>query len=165
MLNILIHNNIRLQLAEIRVRSAADRQRPMLLKHNAVDVVHPLLRVQRRQLVRHAHGGVPVDDGRGEVGLGPGVVAGVAAVEELEGDGLDADGDADGELERGLQAQHDGVGARLHDLGVDEDEVGVIEDALGDGGDTDQEAYSLLVSSVCMYMHVLQTIGKEKHTR
>lgn len=109
----------------------------MLLKHNALNIVHPLLRIQRGQLVSHAHGGVPVDDSRREVGGGPGVVAWVAAVEELKGDGLDADGDADGELQRRLQAQHDGVGARLHDLRVDEDEVGVIENALGDGGDTD----------------------------
>ena len=138
--NVLVHRDEGLQLAQEGMGLSPDGQRRMLHEHHTVHVLGPLLDVQRRVLVRHAQRGVAMDGGAVDVQNGVGAVALGVAVEQLQGNGVDAHRHRQRQIQGGLDGHNDRVRARLHDVRPDEQQGGIIDDALGDGGNDQGEA-------------------------
>lgn len=68
--------------------------------HYLPHIIVPLFRIQRCQLVRDAQRRVSFDDCRRKKHLAPGgVIPRLFAVEEVEGNGIDAGGDAEGQFQ------------------------------------------------------------------
>lgn len=105
--NVFVDFDMRRQLANMHVRLTKRRQRRMRLKHHTVEVLLPRIQVERGELFLDAHAGIPVDDLSLVVDLEIGGVAGLAAVEQIQYIRIEAHRKTDGQVECGLQREHD----------------------------------------------------------
>ena len=106
--------------------------------HDLPHIIVPLFRIQRCQLVRDAQRGIAFDGCRGKIHLAPGgVIPGLFAVEEIEGHGIDLDGETDGQFQGRTHSQDHAVRTGFEDGGMGEDERRPVNDVLGDGRDDD----------------------------
>ena len=112
--------------------------------HDLPHIIVPLFRIQRCQLVRDAQRRVAFDHCRRKKHLAPGgVIPWLFAVEEVEGHGIDADGDAEGQFQGRTHRQDHGVRTGFQDGGMGEDEIRSVHDVLGNGRDNNKEAVSM----------------------
>lgn len=91
-------------------------------------------------LIRDSEGGVALDRLAVNGDIGPGVIRASVAVEQVQHDRFNAHGQCDLQVQCGLQSQLDGVGPRLHDRSIDENQIRLVHDQLRNGGDNDEEA-------------------------
>ena len=139
---------MRLQHSQEGIGRALEGQGGILLEDDIMHVAGPGGRVgEWRGHVANTEGGVTSDRLAGNGDVGPGLLGTGVAHEQVQHDGLDAHGQGDFQVQRRLQRQLDGLGARLHDRGIDEDQVGLVDDQLRDGGDYHEEANRAWIST------------------
>ena len=132
------------QVTQVRSCFTLNRQRGMVQMHDLPHIIVPLFRIQRGQLVRDAQRRVAFDHCRRKKHPAPGgVIPGLFAVEEVEGHGIDADRDAEGQFQGRTHRQDHGVRTGFQDGGMGEDEIRSVHDVLGNGRDNNKEAVSM----------------------
>lgn len=120
--------------------------------HHLPDIIIPHVRVNRGVLILYPHGSVTLNRRRREVGLAPSVVHGLFAVEQLQGDGVNAYRERHGEFQGRGEGESDIVRTGLENGRGVEEEDRAVDDVLRDSRDTDEEAFCLLVLTRTCHM-------------
>lgn len=125
--DILVHCDVRFQDTKVGIGGALERQGSLLLEDDIVDITGPGRHVVKGSVyILNTERGITLDGLACNGDVGPVVLDANVAHEKVQDDGLNAHGQRDLQVQRGLQSQLDRLGTRLHHRGIDENQIRLV---------------------------------------